>query len=346
MPAEVRVGSFRSLALVVLVLSGAVLTAAGDASEVGRSKDIYSRVTHLAWVVDDVGTVSDAWAALGLHGITKPAPEAFDVTLPEGTRHVRVKKSTGYIGGVRIDWVQPLDGGGPYKAFLDAHGPGVHHVGYQVPDEATLDRETAALSALAPGAVRSGHRKCACAPTRFAWVEGAGLGGVAIDIEVKVAPRIEVPAPGSNDEPFNRIGQYAFVVRDAAAVSGRLQRLGFAPLAIEPNISLDRVYHGAPGGFEMLLGWGRSGTVPFEWIQPTKGPSVYHDYLEAHGEGFHHLGLEVPDMDAALAHLKARGLSITQSGAWNVNGYEGRFAYLDAERFGGVAIELLWNKPR
>lgn len=28
------------------------------------------------------------------------------------------------------------------------------------------------------------------------------------------------------------------------------------------------------------------------------------------------------------------------------NGSAGRFAYLDAERLGGVAVELLWNRPR
>jgi catechol 2,3-dioxygenase-like lactoylglutathione lyase family enzyme len=340
MPPEDLVPSPRYPALVAVLVSGPVLVAM-SATPPSRAKEIYDRVTHLAWVVDDVVAVSEAWSALGVRDITTPAPEAFDVTLAAGRRHVRVKKSTAYIGGVRIDWVQPLDAGGPYKAFLDAHGPGIHHVGYQVPDEAALERETAALSAVAAGAVRTGHRKCACAPTRFAWVEGEGLGGVAVDVEVKVAPRIPPPAPGGNEEPFNRISQYAFVVKDAAAVSRRLQELGFAPLAIEPNVSLDRVFRGSPGTFEMLLGWGRDGTVPFEWIQPTKGPSVYQEFLDAHGEGFHHLGFEVPDMDAALARLKARGLSVTQSGGWSTTESVGRFAYLDADRFGGVAIELL-----
>jgi hypothetical protein len=107
------------------------------------------------------------------------------------------------------------------------------------------------------------------------------------------------------------------VVRDVAAVSRHWERLGFAPLAIEPNVSLDRRYRGAPGTFEMLLGWNRTGEVPFEWIQPTRGPSVYEEYLAAHGEGFHHLGLDVPDMDAALARLQSRGLSVTMSGARN-----------------------------
>ena len=52
------------------------------------------------------------------------------------------------------------------------------------------------------------------------------------------------------------------------------------------------------------------------------------------------------DFDATVARLGQRGLQVTMSGGWNSNGSQGRFAYLDAERHGGVTIELLWNKPR
>jgi hypothetical protein len=51
-------------------------------------------------------------------------------------------------------------------------------------------------------------------------------------------------------------------------------------------------------------------------------------------------------MDAAIAALRARGAEVTMSGGWDTNGHQGRFAYFDTERHGGVALELLWNKPR
>jgi hypothetical protein len=96
-------------------------------------------------------------------------------------------------------------------------------------------------------------------------------------------------------------------------------------LPIERNISLDRVYRGSPGAFEMLLGWGRKTDVVFEWIQSMVGPNVYEEYLQQHDEGFHHLGFNVTDMDAAIAKLRSRGLGVAMSGGWNVNGYEGPF---------------------
>jgi hypothetical protein len=208
-----------------------------------------------------------------------------------------------------------------------------------------FDTEVGSLHALGAAPIATGIGSEPDLPRRFTWFDTAAQGGLTLQLEQ--APRVaEPPHVSSNDDPFNKVTQFAFVVRDVDAVSRHWAQLGFPPLSIEPNVSLDRVYRGAPGTFEMLLGWGRSGDVPFEWIQPTKGPSVYHEYLNAHGEGFHHLGLDVADMDASIATLKERGLGVTMSGGWNVNGYEGRFAYLDADRFGGVTIELLWNKPR
>jgi NAD(P)-dependent dehydrogenase (short-subunit alcohol dehydrogenase family) len=78
----------------------------------------------------------------------------------------------------------------------------------------------------------------------------------------------------------------------------------------------------------------------------TKPVLIVEDFLKEHGEGFHHLGFNVSDMDASLAALQSRGLDVTMSGGWNVNGHEGRFAYLDTYKHGGVTVELLWNKPQ
>jgi len=260
---------------------------------------------------------------------------------------MRITRIAAQLGTLRVDWIQPLDASGPYRAFLERHGEGVHHLGVAVLDAPAFDTELAAFGAAGAGVTARGASTAPSSASpnsaRFAWLETATPGGLTLELEQGAA----VAAPGStNEEPFNRVTQFAFVVRDVAAVSRHLARFGFAGLVIEPNVSLDRRYRGAPAGFEMLLGWNRTGEVPFEWIQSTRGPNVYEEYLAAHGEGFHHLGLDVPDMDAALARLTARGLAVTMSGAWNVRGYEGRFAYLDTERTGGVTIELLWNKPR
>jgi hypothetical protein len=107
----------------------------------------------------------------------------------------------------------------------------------------------------------------------------------------------------------------------------------------------DLEYRGKPGTYAMRLGWQRHGNVPFEWIQPLKGPSSYDEQIDQHGEGFHHLGINVADMDRAIAEWKALGYEVSMSGGWGEKGKpgSGRFAYFDTRAAGGIEIELLWN---
>jgi hypothetical protein len=57
----------------------------------------------------------------------------------------------------------------------------------------------------------------------------------------------------------------------------------------------------------MWLGWDRTGDAPFEWVQQIVGPDVYVEYGKKHGEGFHHLGVNVSDMDDAIKLMIGRG---------------------------------------
>jgi 4-hydroxyphenylpyruvate dioxygenase-like putative hemolysin len=89
----------------------------------------------------------------------------------------------------------------------------------------------------------------------------------------------------------------------------------------------------------------RHGKVVYEWIIPEKGPSTWHDHLDKHGEGVHHIALNVDDMDKAIAEWKQAGYEYVMGGAWGEAGKpgSGRFAYVDAQRASGIDVELLWN---
>ena len=335
-----RVRAFRFAAVVLAV--GAL--SAGTAAAPARDPAIYGHVSHLGWVVRDVDATVAFWRNLGVSDVAGPEEAALDETSDGGSTTVRVRRATARFANGRIEWIQPMTPGSSLGRFLSSHGEGVHHVAYAVPDETALQQEVEALGAVGVSPLVRGGWKDGAGPARFVWLDTAGKGAVSIALAVE--PASAGAAAPSNGEPFAKITQYAFVVRDVHAVSAYYERLGFPPLSIERNVSLDRVYRGKPAGFEMLLGWGRLADIVFEWIQPTIGPNVYDEYLAQHGEGLHHLAFNVPDMDRVVAALTGRGLVVTMSGGWNVNGSEGRFAYLDTERVGGVTIELLWNKPR
>ena len=107
----------------------------------------------------------------------------------------------------------------------------------------------------------------------------------------------------------------------------------------------DRMYRGKPGAFEMKLGWQRHGDVAYEWILSTKGPDIYLDHMNSHGEGFHHLAFQVDDMDADIAWWEERGYEASMSGGWGEKGKQGsgRFTYVDIHSVGGTDVELLWS---
>jgi methylmalonyl-CoA/ethylmalonyl-CoA epimerase len=329
-------------------LDGRTTGALAPSASASPDPAVYKHVAHLGWVVRDAAATAAAWRTLGVTAIRDTGEHELKGVAYRGrTVAVRMKKVVARFDNGTIEWIQPLSDGNAYADYLAQRGEGVHHVAYSVPTGAWMDAELARYQALGVGVVQSGTSAGPTGARRFAELDTASDGG-GMTLALEYDPdetRAPAGAPG-NDEPFARITQYAFVVRDVRKVSAFHERIGLGALPIERNVSLDRVYRGSPGAFEMLLGWGRTGDVVFEWIQPTIGPNVYEEHLRQRGEGFHHLGFNVTDMDAALARLRSRGLAVTMSGGWNVNGHEGRFAYLDADKHGGVTVELLWNKPR
>lgn len=141
------------------------------------------------------------------------------------------------------------------------------------------------------------------------------------------------------------VSQYAFVARDLEQVSKYWARLGFPEMSFTHPTLWDLLYHGQPGKFDAILGWQRHGTVVYEWIQPTKGPTTYLDHMAKYGEGLHHIAFNVSDIEHEKSLWSKAGFPITQSGAWGERdqaGY-GRFAYADTHTLGGTEIELLWN---
>jgi hypothetical protein len=155
-----------------------------------------------------------------------------------------------------------------------------------------------------------------------------------------------LPPVFSQQSPFNQsIAQYAFAVQDPKPISEFWEGLGLPPLSIVPVEGRDQEYKGEPSDFEMELGWQRHGDVSYEWCIPLKPPTVYQDHIDQYGEGFHHLGLRVNDLDRTIEKWESMGFPVIQSGAWGDEGKpgSGRYAYMDTYPIGGIAVELLWS---
>jgi catechol 2,3-dioxygenase-like lactoylglutathione lyase family enzyme len=337
-------------------LTLAVLLAVGHlpfslAAEIAKPTvdlSIYGHVGLVVWVVKDLGPVLNYYEKLGLKDIQRTNVSDRPGLIYRGKPAPTTARSAfGHMGGVSLEWIQPVTGTNLYTEFLERHGDGVLALGYAVSTDQELEQQIQYFRTKGVEAVQR---------TQWAGPKGTGHGvyfdtaakGGGLTLALYYDPGAHAPAEAGtleNDEPFTKIGHYAFVVRDVRKVGEYWQSLGFGGLAIDHNLSVNRVYRGQPGKFEMDLGWGRFGDAPFEWVQSTLGPNIYEEYLRKHGEGFHHLGFTVQDMDAALKMLEAKGAPPTQAGGWDTPKAKGRFAYLDTDSQGGVTLELIWNQP-
>ncbi|MGD8463209.1 MAG: methylmalonyl-CoA epimerase [Anaerolineae bacterium] len=81
------------------------------------------------------------------------------------------------------------------------------------------------------------------------------------------------------------------------------------------------------------------GESNIELVQPTTEDSGIAKFLAKRGEGIHHICLEVDDIEAALAQLKAHGVRLIDEEPRL--GAHGRVAFLHPKGAHGVLIELV-----
>lgn len=100
------------------------------------------------------------------------------------------------------------------------------------------------------------------------------------------------------------------------------------------------IYRGEPGRFSMKLAMiGESPQI--ELIQPLEGPSIYHEWVQEHGYGPHHIGFIVPSIDELVDEAVAEGIDVMQYGSgYGIRG-DGGFAYLDTVAKWGVILEAI-----
>ncbi len=76
-----------------------------------------------------------------------------------------------------------------------------------------------------------------------------------------------------------------------------------------------------------------------ELIQPLTVDSSLSKFLEKRGEGLHHICLEVPDIDAALSEMQAKGAAVLDKQPRIAA--EGRAIFIHPKAANGVLLELV-----
>lgn len=143
---------------------------------------------------------------------------------------------------------------------------------------------------------------------------------------------------------FKSVDQVAVVVGDIdRAMERYTEELGVGPWSVytfSPDW-IQMTFRGKEQGYTMILALTQVGDVMYELIQPVQGPSSYEEFMDERGEGLHHLGYFVDDIDEAIKEMEGKGFSVIQSGRGFGTAGDGAYAYFETEGALGHIIEAI-----
>ena len=132
------------------------------------------------------------------------------------------------------------------------------------------------------------------------------------------------------------VDQIGIVVRDIDKVIDSWSSLfGIDPWTIREMNGKDE--KGQP--VKVRLAFASLGSIQLELIQPVEGRIFHSEFLDVHGEGLHHLGFYVDDVNAEADNLVKQGARVLST-------MPGRYAYLGTGGPGGVIFEVIRRPPR
>ncbi len=142
-----------------------------------------------------------------------------------------------------------------------------------------------------------------------------------------------------SDMKLPPVYQLGYVVRDIEKTCAFYEATyGVGPFTVIPEVDMDgAILRGTPVETRIKVAFAKSANVEIEFIQPLHGKNLYTEFLDAKGDGIHHLGFVVDDMNSWKAQFAARGFEPVFHRDMGVM----EFAYFDTSAVGGLMLELL-----
>jgi methylmalonyl-CoA/ethylmalonyl-CoA epimerase len=154
------------------------------------------------------------------------------------------------------------------------------------------------------------------------------------------APQVSEPVRKKLRLPAT--SQLGFVVRDTDETARYYEQVfGLGPWSIMDGETTDCTNRGEPTTIRGKIGVAQVGAVQFELIQILEGESIHSEFLQERGEGLHHVGFHVRDLEARLEACKEAGIEVLQKGAIKQGPITINYAYLDTVSIGGVVFEYI-----
>jgi catechol 2,3-dioxygenase-like lactoylglutathione lyase family enzyme len=146
-------------------------------------------VIQVCWVTDDIEATERLLSEqFGVGAWTRIPDVRFgpeSTTLRGRPVDCTLHVSLGYAGDLQLELIQPVDGPSIHREFLDAHGPGLHHVCFAVDDvdAACSAAESSGVPVLMRGSMMDGE-------IEFAYVDGSAGGAPYVEL-ARIGPEMQ-----------------------------------------------------------------------------------------------------------------------------------------------------------
>jgi len=301
-------------------------------------------------IVRDVEHTAQRYAAiLGL-----PVPE-FQVTREYAhteaiyygqPTEARAKIACWEIGRLQFELLQPLDEPSAWMDFLKQRGEGIHHVAFFVPN-----MDSAADSFVAEGYQITQQGLFTGRGGMYTYLDTDRDLGIVIELLEHFGgnPVLNAP-PCSPDKGIGTdiVCQVGVIVRNIERTAQRwadVQDVPRPPILTTAGDNAPKpTYNGKEIDATARLAFFDFGQLQLELIEPDGLPSVWQDWLNAHGEGAQHIAFQVSDTQRVIDYLVGHGIAVAQQGLYADR--SGVYTYMNSQDVLGTTIELLENFPQ
>jgi catechol 2,3-dioxygenase-like lactoylglutathione lyase family enzyme len=268
----------------------------------------------VSYVVTDVGAAAERFSALvpgtvfSTHRIRlEPANrDAAELTVALECAAAPV----GPRGEYEIRLLQPLSGDPIFHRALITAGPGLHHVGFRVPDLAGAARKFGAACPM-PIDLRCDDGQ------RYLYYRCDPIGGLIELSETPAKASGSSAAVSGGNSLASHFTQIAYIVNDISAARQWTEAvLGCEVLTARDIVqgpSWNLHFRGRPAthdfGLKMVMArLGPTGEGQIELLEPQCSDNVLAEFLKEHGPGLNHIAFAVPDYGGLTGPLRATGV--------------------------------------
>jgi len=265
---------------------------------------IYSNLCDIGVVVNDLDKTVKRLEALGI-GPFKPArpPEGAEGLYYRGKPLVsKFRGLVARLGNVEMEIFEPGGKPNPWEEFLETKGEGIHHVGFHVDDvEKEVNRLTGQGAEVTLTGMINGKLAAAYVDLKVA--------NILIELMSFHGTEQDSPANLTFAKPWDM----AVLVTDMDKAAKRLEALGigqFIQGGGPPEGAEGLYYRGKPLESNSQACIMRMGNMNLELIQPDDKPNPWAGFLNTKGEGIHHIGFRVNDVEKEVNRLTGLGAEV------------------------------------